>query len=459
MSIEQGTCLKDIQRYRRKKVNNFNMLRMTLMSASFFAITTTSSLAESVEKGLFDVDGWKVAKTVCSGTYDHLLRDQYLKAAEPIKALAATKLKQLLWRAGDLAALQNDGTFIPVVHQYKNLGDWALSFVLGAKARNVIHYGSKAANWMYDLESQLDKALRDKYGVSTLEEFTALAAGKVSKKLVLSAYEYAAAPSHALSVSQIRDLKADLSTQADREQQLRGSYEEWTIQDWVDHIMFNFNTKMNEQADFIFGYIQDSLKDAFVNAELAVWKKGITATGTCLAGMVTSNPWAAMGAGYALNQATPTFPKAVLERHKNSLETALNTIADERGALFSVTADEIRKHHNEVITTTTDVELDLEVIEKKEVGTPSLSHYLKNLASNAVSSSANATVAAVNGGANFLKDAYQEGSNKRQGKKLGTTYKKRDAALAGAANATVAAVSGGANLLKAGAGKVFGWFR
>ncbi|MEI6627962.1 MAG: hypothetical protein WCN27_00945 [Alphaproteobacteria bacterium] len=405
--------------------------------------------------GIFDqVDGASVCKTAFNGAYDALLKDQTHKSARAIKEHVVVKLKQVLWRAGDLAALQNDGTFIPVVHQYRSLADWALSFVLGAQARTAINCGVQAATWMYDLESALGEALEKKFGVSSVDGFINQIADVFVKRLTGTAIDAAFAPvepTTALTRGQKRTLECELSTQEGRAKQLSESFEEWGIQDWVEHIMFNLGQKANEQGEYIIDYLQAELMNAFFKQEGALLNTAATFTSGALVATVTANPWAAAGAGYAVSRLQPTVPDVLLQRQRAKFEAVLQDIRDGNYTLVKVTANDIEKHHNKVITTKTDEELDCEVIEESLVAVPSLTNYLKKFAVSKASSAAA-----------FVKDAYHDAADKRVGKRLGTSYKKRDAALVGALNVvkegTVAVVGGVGIALKSGASKVFGWF-
>lgn len=417
-------------------------LKLVLMSTTFFAAAIPAAFADG---GMFDqLDGASVCKTAFNGAYGTLFKDQTHKSARAIKDHAVVKLKQVLWRAGDLAALQSDGTFIPVVHQYRSLADWVLSFVLGAQARTVIHYGAHAANWMYDLEDALGKELEKKFGVSSVDGFIDKIADMLVTKVTGTVIDTAFAPlepTKALTRGQKRTLECELSTQEGRDKQLSRSFEEWGVQDWVDHVMFNLGQKVNEQGECILDYLQAELMKDFFKQEDDLVKKAATVTSGALVGVVTANPWAATVAGIAVNNLQPTLPDALVQKQKAKFEAVLQDIRDGNYTLVKVTAADLEKHHNKVITTTTDAELDCEVIEEKQVDVPSLSTYLKKLAVSKASSAAS-----------FVKNAYHEAADKRTGTKLGTTYRRRDAALVGALNVMKEGAS-------AAIGKVFGWFK
>lgn len=443
------------------KLSQFRAACLSAVLFSTIALPVWADRPEDIEgQFLFSIPTVQIVKAVASGGYDALFKEQIENVKDRVVHKVGVKLQQIFCRAGDLTTLSGDGTFTPVVHQYKNLGDFLLHFVLSDSQRGIAVKAFQAANWHYGFEKQIESAFRKSFGVGNLDDFIKLMAGKAVDSMLGTSPSPSSQPIESqesslvrtrLTRGEIEDLKQTVSFEDGRSDALRRSYENWQLKDWTGFLMYRLGQQVNTATDGIIDWVGHQFIDQISYQENQMAREGAAIAAGALGTLI--HPVIGITVAGVTRCQVTGLPTGVLESQNRLVFSLLEKAKSHTVPFIAVTGESVRKYHTEtftakeVIFNVEGVEHEFTLIDKEEV-TPTFQSVLTRLARP------------ITKGVASIAETYKEGKEKGKrtksfsGQKI--SYIPRSAPLLGAVNVVKTGTIGAAKAIGRGFGRLWG---
>lgn len=344
-------------------MRKLNKIKLMFLGTIFLEAFSTPLLAdnhypdEGLESRVFRASTAEVIKALGRNSYDNLFQQSVNESKNKVLKIAETRFKQIFWREGNLAALDSQGNYTPVVHQYKDFKDWVLHYALGNTERKILTTVIDAAGWYYEFDKKLEKALKKTFGVGNLDDFVKLMGSRVidtltapvpsvSQSTVVKSVPKSTPSS--LTRKQILEIENTLSSQTGRAEAIKTSQENWDMKDWVGYIFYNLSMRINKHAEHTINYIQEIFEHHIIEVEDKVVKQAVIMVGGGLGSVL--HPVIGIGVGTFVNHQNISVPSAVKNYQHNLLVAQLKKAALNFTPPIKIEEEQIRKYDNQVLT-------------------------------------------------------------------------------------------------------------
>lgn len=298
----------------------------------------------------------QLSRVIYSQPYRELFQEGVKTASEDILRRIKIKFKQVLWRAGDLAALDDQGNLIPVIHQYENFNHWMLDFIKENPEIN-------GANLSYHFVKALDRKVQDYFRVENVEDFiTELSQALLNNILTVSGSiaedignndQNESSNASYLTRQQISDTEATISSQNGRLEHFTSLQKRWSREDWVDYAFYKLSNKINSTADEIIDYFHQAFEDHIVNKERSISEKVAYLTSGALGFFL--HPvvgWTILTTSEFKKNIVPT---SFFNYQKKTVKADLQKAKSQGFPLIKITEEQIVKYYP-VITTIKEID-------------------------------------------------------------------------------------------------------
>lgn len=316
------------------------------LNFSFFVVSGNMSYGVEEVVRFSTPFHFKLSKIIYPQSYRELFQEEVKNSSEHILEIMQTKFKQVLWRAGDLAALDDRGNFIPVIHQYTSFNHWMSDFV---RANPEIDL----ANSSYDFVKTLERKVQDYFTVENVEDFMSQLAQALINNILTASHSIREDMADKdrdefsnvsyLTRRQISDREAIISHQDGRAENFTRLQKKWNREEWVNYSFYKLNNKINFIADEIIDYFHQAFEDHIVNKERGMSEKVAYLTAGTLGFFL--HPVVGWTILTTQGFKTNIVPTGFFNCQKNSIKVDLQKAKSEGFPLIEITEEQIVKYY------------------------------------------------------------------------------------------------------------------